>query len=122
MARKRMREGKRDHSAIANPRLSSPVFRLRPVDLSVFEDRRRWAPGPRILFAFPRSALRLQIPAVKAAARPVRALTYKVGFAAPRRVVLCLRRKVRREVMIAMGNGGGRGTPKRRNAWSDVQC
>lgn len=47
-----------------------------------------------------------------------------IGFEHPKRVLICLRRKARREVLHALkktgrGHGGGR---KRRNAYSNVRC
>lgn len=46
----------------------------------------------------------------------------KIGFDVPKRVAICVRRKQRREVIIAKKlarNGGG---AKHRNIWSDVKC
>lgn len=44
-----------------------------------------------------------------------------VRFEVPKNVAICIRRKERREVLIAKGAGGS-GRPKRRNAWSYVSC
>lgn len=50
----------------------------------------------------------------------------RVGFAMPWQVVLCVRRKRRREVMHALGIAGRRGVGAgrrwHRNEWSDVRC
>ena len=44
-------------------------------------------------------------------------------FAAAAKTVICFRRKVKREVLHALKRTrAGRGAPKKRNAWSDVQC
>lgn len=51
--------------------------------------------------------------------------SFRIGFG-PRRAVgflaLCVRRKVRREVLLALGRGGGGKRRPRRNKWSDVRC
>lgn len=48
----------------------------------------------------------------------------KVGFAVPKKVALCVRRKVRREAILALGLGGAGARQKRRkrNYWSTVSC
>lgn len=44
-------------------------------------------------------------------------------FAEARKTIICLKRKVRREVLHALKlTRSGAGTKKRRNEWSDVQC
>lgn len=48
-----------------------------------------------------------------------------LAFSAPRHVVVCVRRRRRREVLHALriaGRGGRRGRRYRRNAYSDVRC
>jgi len=52
-------------------------------------------------------------------------LSRRVGFALPWQVVICVRRKRRREVMHALGIAGGSGIgrhPQRRNEYSEVRC
>lgn len=44
-----------------------------------------------------------------------------IGFASPRNVVLCVKRKTRKEVMIAKKLKNGKGS-QRRTEWSDVKC
>lgn len=92
--------------------------------LQLLEDRRLFHPAgllraPRSFFTKPR----LVIPPAK---RPMRNgvmhLTHKIGFDVPRNVLICVRRKMRRSVIIAKRvsrNGGG---AKHRNIWSDVKC
>lgn len=46
----------------------------------------------------------------------------KLGFTEPKQVPICVRRKERREVLLAKGKGGGNHKPPRRNNWSDVEC
>lgn len=46
-----------------------------------------------------------------------------IKFAVPPKVAVCVRRNVRREVILALGRGGrGARTPKRRNVYSSVSC
>lgn len=64
------------------------------------------------------------------AARPgaarVIAATYPgsaVRFKDPRAVTICVRRKIRREVIFALGKRGkGARSPRKRNFWSEVRC
>jgi len=44
-----------------------------------------------------------------------------VGFSNPKKVLVCIRRKQRREVLLAKGRGGKNARP-RRNYYSDVRC
>lgn len=85
------------------------------------EDRRQYYPTKiRPAAALPRAASRL---VVKNKAQW--ALPHTVGFAEPKRVAVCVRRKERKEVLFAKaltkkgGRGGGR---RRRNEWSNVKC
>lgn len=43
-------------------------------------------------------------------------------FAAPKYVAVCVRRKARREVLFAIGKGGGGKRRGRRNQFSNVRC
>jgi len=47
--------------------------------------------------------------------------SYGVGFKNPERVLVCIRRKQRREVLLAKGRGGANRKP-RRSYYSDVRC
>lgn len=52
-------------------------------------------------------------------------IPYRVQFLDPKRVLVCVRRKIRREVMFALGKGGKRGRERnrrRRDAYSGVSC
>lgn len=44
------------------------------------------------------------------------------SFKMPNYVSICLRRKVRREVLMAKRFGKGSSKPRRRNAWSGIKC
>lgn len=105
----------------ANHRLLS--VRVSPVDLRVFEDRR--------LFPHREWPRRLVLPATKRSRRPVDAVPARIServsghfsFRAPRAVVVCVRRKQRREVLFAMKRTGrGAKAPRRLNEWSSVRC
>lgn len=46
-----------------------------------------------------------------------------LGFYEPNKVLVCVRRKIRRQVLHAKGIAGGRGfNPPRFNFWSSVSC
>jgi len=46
----------------------------------------------------------------------------RLGFNIPAQVPVCVRRKSRREVILAKGKGGGKHKKPTRNQWSDVKC
>lgn len=47
----------------------------------------------------------------------------KLGFAVPKKVAVCVRRKQRREAMFATGkSGGGNSSRRRRNQFSEIIC
>lgn len=126
---KRMRRSKRAslNYAPTTNRLRLPstirIVRLRPIDLSVFDDRRTYHPG----LAHMRPALSVRRKAdadvvVKKALPPTK-LPHQLSFRVPNYVALCIRRKVRREVIHALDlTRKGAGGAKRRNNWSDVEC
>lgn len=99
-------------------RLATPsVSRLR-----VYEDRRLWHPDglARPARSFDRATTLKMGPAKPS--RPWQ-LPSAVNFTAPSRVVLCVRRKIRKQVMFAKhkaGRGGQR--PPRWSYWSSVNC
>jgi len=52
-------------------------------------------------------------------------ISRRVGWQHPWQVMICVRRKRRKEVMFAIGKagaGGGMQRPPRRNFWSEVRC
>ena len=132
----------------ASPRLSvfarlvRPPVAIRPgrirTILQELEDRREWHPeGPA------RSARGFFIPRHRLVARvsspqsgrtsssfqspflpSLSSVPISVGFQAPKQVAICIRRKVRREVIFAKGKAG-RGVRRRlptRNFYSEVPC
>lgn len=110
----------------ANRRL--PLQLLTP--LSVFEDRREWNPegdnAPARSFNKSRHRL-VSIPR-----RPRKSVAYikpnfytpdVVAFHAPRKVLICVRRKRRKEVMFALNKAGKAGQRSPRfNEYSEVSC
>lgn len=125
-----MRRSRIDSRTAYSPFVSpSPrVFRSLPPlyspSLTAFEDRRTFHPaGPlRPAFSFDRGARRL----VAKATSLHGGLSARVGFAVPKKVAVCVRRKQRKEVLHAtnfFGRGAG-GVSKRRsrNRFSDVDC
>lgn len=144
MAKRRSSRGRRDPPQIANQRLTVLTPLVSPSNpyslLSEIEDRRNWHPDgevrPAASFSTPNH--RLQYPEPKKTPRNrdkfgqlrqarVRALplSSNVQFSDSRNVLICVRRKQRKEVMHALkkvGRGkGGRKKP-RRNYYSNVRC
>lgn len=116
------RSGQRDTSRIATPRVLDPLFRLAPLPLAVFEDRRDFNPdGPyRRPATFSRRAFADVVlkPAPRAFSFPD-----VFGFRVPDKVLICVRRKQRREVLHALRRtGSGAGRRRRRNYYSAVSC
>lgn len=91
--------------------------------LRTIEDRREWHPlGPR------RSARSFNAAHHQLVVKQPRKQSHKVPkgirFHAPRKVLICVRRKVRREVMFAL-NKRGKGSARRnrrRNWYSAISC
>lgn len=106
--------------------LFSPPVRYQPSRLSSIDlmalaslDRRLWTPDPVLRpGATPRRAGRLT-PSTSTAPGSFPA---GVKFADPKRVAVCVRRRIRREVIMAKGKGGGGHRPPRRSYWTDVDC
>lgn len=98
-----------------------------PLDLTPVEDFRSWHPDGPYRAARQLSGHPVKPLVVKKTTGPGRVpirLPHRVQFDAPARVVVCVRRQTRKEVLHALkkvgrGKGGGK---KRRNYWSDVSC
>lgn len=124
----RYRNRERDVSTITRTeRLLTAVddiVRLaRPVPLIEVEDLRRFHPTP--LFRPSMSIVQAKPSIDVKPSRLVRTapLSARAAFDEPHKVVVCVRRKVRREVLFAKRKTGrGARSPKRRNLWSDVKC
>lgn len=92
------------------------------------EDRRRWNPqrsqAPAKSFVSARHRLQA-VPSRGKASRPGSFYwpTARIGFEYPRRVLICVRRSVRREVLHARGVAGKVGQRRpRRGPYSSVRC
>lgn len=134
-SRSRSRSYRRDyHYPIT--RRSLPIRRAKkPLpNLTHYEDRRLWHPENNNAPAksFNRSRHRLIVP--KRNNRSVSAPSYSlhhlfealpvtIGFEAPKKVLVCVRRKVRKEILFALNKTGKRGQKRPRwNEYSHVQC
>lgn len=118
--------GSADASDIASRRLLSPVAPLDP--LVELEDNRTYHPSGRN--RAPRFAARLTArnrqPSryqAKVGFRPRSQTKAVIAFADPDQVVLCVRRKERREVLFAKRRHGRGGRRPRRRTWkSQISC
>lgn len=132
MARRR-RSGstlQRDHNLIPTP--SSVLQSSLLPDLRVLEDRRTWHPEEP--FQPARSSRRVSDSFVTAIARPTKRKASgrpfslltpdKFRFAVPDKVLVCVRRKQRREVLHALKKTGkgSRSRFRRRNYNTEVAC
>lgn len=101
--------------------LSRPLLRryTLPISSSLaeVEDRRRWRPNPRLIRT---------VKANVAKVKPLANLKLRSGLIlqAPKDAVICVRRKMRRESMFALGMAGGRGSRSRKrfNETSSYRC
>nr|QJB19848.1 MAG: hypothetical protein [Microvirus sp.] len=114
--------GLRETSAFSNRRLTALNFTTRPVTfLQTIEDRRDFHPEQafRPARSFSRSVHRLAVPSRRTGRLPI-----GVTFEDPTKVLVCVRRKSRREVLFAMGRTGkGSALGKRRRShYSEIQC
>lgn len=93
------------------------LLALRQAALLV-EDRRLFEPviGVRPVRGLSHQASRV------VASNSVPGFSPALSFFAPKKVALCVRRHVRREVLAAKGKFGGGHRRPRRNFWSDVEC
>lgn len=102
----------------------TPKTNLQPI-----QDRRTWHPDKhRSLQATDGRKHRLKVAARTLAgkaqlSRPQGHLTHRIGFEAPKKLLLCIRRARRRAVLFAMKKTGkGARSRKHRNQWSNIQC
>ncbi|UIB81458.1 hypothetical protein [Flyfo microvirus Tbat2_151] len=110
-------------SANRPPRLSGLSSLVAP--LTLYEDRRTFVPNrfTRPAMALPRAAAQLVASNKNVNVNRTPSVPSQVRFANPRRVVLCVRRNIRKEVLLASGGAFKRNKRKpRRNQFSDVSC
>lgn len=129
MARGRSSRGQRDDlSSIASYAVDESFYEdmADAPALGVFEDRRSFDPAGRFRGARSYSygdGLLVDRSDVRVGRTEAPLFSGHVGFAKPDRVYVCIRRKQRREVLMATGRGGGRHSRKyRRNYYSDIRC
>nr|QJB19853.1 MAG: hypothetical protein [Microvirus sp.] len=114
--------GLRETSAFSNRRLTALNFTTRPLTfLQTIEDRRDFHPeqAARPARSFSRSVHSLAVPRQRGGRLPI-----GVTFENPTKVLVCVRRKSRREVLFALGQTG-KGSAlgkRRRNHYSEIQC
>lgn len=127
-----------ENELLAAPRPSPPVALRPPVRVPRFtEDRRQWDPtdrGPLDTQGLPaRSHISNRVSAKRPAAagnrkspRLYQARVFRDGhaFNAPRFVIICIRRKSRRQVIFAKKLHGKGGASRRHkyNQWSKFRC
>lgn len=100
-------------------------------EVLAYSDRRRYQPDESIRApgAVVRSAARIRVAVHRAPTfgfRSSAVVSPYVKFNIPRAIGLCARRRIRKEVIHALGKHGrgGRGgaKPRKRNFWSSVKC
>lgn len=121
---------KRGRAASVSATGIRPVFRARrhrvvTTLLPVLEDRRQFHPlGPdRPALAWTRSATQL-VPKQRPAFRQPSQTKGIISYSDPRQVYVCVRRKIRRQVLFARSGGGAPKFRKRprRNPQSSISC
>lgn len=108
----------------ALPQMVSRSIKRPSLDLRIVDDRRRFHPNPFIRPAVSvvrRADTKLVVSPIRRQTKVLR-LPDKVAFAVPRNIALCVRRKVRKEVIFATSGGGAGKRRPRRNQFSDVRC
>lgn len=130
------RRGRRVNFLNATPSgvLTSPLPSRSGLDLTELEDRRSFYPSSPSIKPVLVLGGRPYRPAV-ISDRGVRAFlttklptsrgskfSSKLSFEAPRKVLICVRRHRRRQVLFAKGAAGGRVRRPRRGPFSDISC
>jgi len=128
-SKRRKREKRRDNSTIAKTP-SLPFSAKKLADYRVIQDRRRFDPAGRYANAKTIRGKNHELTARRSSPnrtlrdRNVRPrVQERIGFIDPARVLVCVRRNVRREVLHAKRKTGRRGQKRARwNQWSRVRC
>lgn len=146
-SKKARRRAKRDATAVASPSLSQllspikptprPIVTTAPKKLTKIEDRRTYHPqGPQrparsVQKAHHKlraiSARRSSPQVVKPPRRlrkAVQKLSDRIGFEGPRKVLICIRRRMRKEVMFALGKtgAGAKARTHHQSYYSSIRC
>lgn len=140
MARSRHYKRKRDErdlstlNSVASPRLLSLPRLIQPTSLANFnhlraiEDRRTYHPQKhRSAKSLDRSHHDLVTPVTRSGNKNKDRFAYlrlpsAVQFKAPKKVLICIRRKRRKEVLFAFKKTKGGSRRHRRNYFSDIRC
>lgn len=133
MSKKSSSKGGRVSFPNANTRIAPPPFRVTPTNLQIFEDRRVFHPLNTFanpITIGPRDSARVVVRDLNKARKQPGYKTPRqtkgiLTFAAPDKVVLCVRRQRRKEVLHAIrktGSGAGRQKKPKRNYWSKISC
>lgn len=121
----------------ASPARFNPLPPITRTILQQLEDRREWHPEgyarPARGWSLPRH--RLVMRQSKGEARRSSSFSFQspflpsfqsvpigIGFKAPKQVAICIRRKIRKEVILATGKGGARHRKPTRSYYSEVFC
>lgn len=108
---------------IAMPRMLTPSTTLKIIGV----DNRDYHPSPKPLrppAAIRRVHARLLPKNLDRFGKAIRADPFSIRFGVPRNVAICIRRRIRKEVLHALGKTGGGSSHKRkrRTQWSAVGC
>lgn len=120
---RRLLDQKQIHAILKSPTLKILSDRLRKI-----EDRRTYHPsGPmRSARSFNKAHHRLVVKASRPGRKPKAASSFppaKVQFHDPKKVLVCVRRQTRREVIFATKRRGKGSSARRKHNWfSDVSC
>jgi len=125
--RRRDRRPSRTPRPVVSRDVPFPSFWRPPaVPLVLLEDRRQFHPlaSARPVGVVSRRDARVLVERRKAAIRlPSSFPALRLGFAVPEKVVRCVRRKQRREVIFAKRRtGAGARSRRSRDMWSNVSC
>lgn len=109
-SKSRRRDSQRDYIAIAKPLPKRGLLRdsiILSTPLLTFQDNRSWSPN-----RYPIPMTVRARPAVIQAKANFKKYLPSVTFSAPKDAVVCVRRKIRKEVLFAKGSAG---SSRRRN-------
>ena len=116
-----LRQFIKKQSVVPRPIVTPPP----PKPLRLLEDRRTFHPDKmtRPAGAVTKKATRLRAGRSSSISRPHGPLPHHVGFSIPKQVAICIRRKIRKQVLFAKNKTRkGSGSRRNRNEWSDIVC
>lgn len=103
--------------------LYRPLSRVSSVvrsDVSSYEDHRLFTPAEKALRST-RRVSQIVTHRPKAGSRRASQLPWALSFKDPTHAIICVKRKMRREVLMAKGKGGANSRPRRRST-SNIWC